>query len=411
MTKKERIILVLLASLNFTHMLDFMIMMPLANYLMPYFDISPKQFSFLLASYTLSAAVSGFIVAFFVDNYDRKKVLLFGYIGFLAGTIACGFAPGYVWLLSFRIFTGIFGGLIGAQVMAIVGDLFKYEKRGTATGAVMSSFAIATTIGVPFALYLSNIFSWHAPFLLTGFAGIVLIPLVIKHIPAMRDHLAFKNKEAHPMQALFHVVKNRTQVLTLIFSVLIMTGHFLIIPFANPFLEFNKGFSKDLTPLVYLVGGIVSFASAIMLGKLSDRIGKFQIFALSVILSCAVIWVITSLPDLAFSLVLCIFAFWFIVGTSRAVTAQAMITNVVTQEKRGSFMSFNSSMQQLGTGIASLIAGFIVIEDKSGKIQHYDKVGYLSIIVLLVSLLLGRYLFAGMDKKETHISKEEKLIV
>src|SRR6476620_10398560 len=100
MTWKERIILIILASINFTHILDFMIMMPLGNYLMPYFHISAKQFSFLVGAYTLSAAVSGFTAAFFVDKFDRKRVLLFGYIGFLLGTIACGFAPSYMLLLQ-----------------------------------------------------------------------------------------------------------------------------------------------------------------------------------------------------------------------------------------------------------------------------------------------------------------------
>src|SRR4030095_1115460 len=143
MKRKERIILLILAALNFTHILDFMIMMPLGNYLMPYFDIDTQQFSFLVAAYTVSAAVSGFAAAFFVDRYDRKKILLFGYSGFILGTIACGLAPGYEWLLTFRLITGVFGGLIGAQVLSIVSDIFTYERRGRAIGAIMSAFAVA----------------------------------------------------------------------------------------------------------------------------------------------------------------------------------------------------------------------------------------------------------------------------
>ena len=146
MTRKEKIILLLLASVNFTHILDFMIMMPLGNYLMPYFHISPKQFSFLVGSYPITAFVSGFSAAFFVDRFDRKKVLVFAFMGFLIGTLACGLAPSYGLLLAARILTGLFGGLIGAQVLSIVADLFGYERRGAATGAVMSSFAIASTI-------------------------------------------------------------------------------------------------------------------------------------------------------------------------------------------------------------------------------------------------------------------------
>jgi len=178
-----------------------------------------------------------------------------------------------------------------------------------------------------------------------------------------------------------------------------MMGHFLIIPFINPFMEFNKGYTKDQTPMIYLFGGMASFVSAIALGRFSDRIGKLKVFSWSVLFSLIMVWGITNMPLMPFSLVLVLFAIWFVLATGRAVTAQAMISNVVKPEQRGSFMSFNSSVQQLGTAIASFIAGFVVIKDSAGKLHRYEWVGYLSIIVLLLGLLLGRYLFAGMDKK------------
>ena len=399
MKGKERLIIFLLASINFTHILDFMIMMPLGNYLMPYFDISPRQFSFLVGAYTLSASVSGFAAAFFVDRYDRKKVLLFGYIGFLVGTLACGFAPTYVLLLFARLFAGVFGGLIAAQVLSIISDIFGYERRGAAMGAVMSSFAVASTIGVPFALYLANIFSWHAPFILVGLLGIGIVPLVVKFIPNITAHIQNKNEHAHRFQALLNVIENREQSAALLFSCLVMMGHFLIIPFINPFLEFNKGFSRNLTPMIYLFGGVASFFSAVVLGKFSDKAGKLKVFSYSVAFSFIMVWIITNMPVIPFSFVIVLFVMWFTVATSRAVTAQAMISNVVHADQRGSFMSFNSSVQQLGTAIASFIAGFVVIRDGSGKLHRYEWVGYISIVVLLLALLLGRWLFADMEKK------------
>jgi MFS transporter, DHA1 family, inner membrane transport protein len=207
MSRKERILLIILASINFTHILDFMIMMPLGNYLMPFFDITPKQFTLLVAAYTISAGFSGFIAAFFVDKYDRKKILLLGYSGFLLGTIACGFAPTYYTLLFSRVFAGIFGGLIGAQVLSIVADTFTYNRRGTAMGAVMSSFSIASTLGVPFSLYLANAISWHAPFLFIGFLGIVLIPLINKYVPQMNAHIDTSGEKTNKLEALTTVLK------------------------------------------------------------------------------------------------------------------------------------------------------------------------------------------------------------
>jgi predicted MFS family arabinose efflux permease len=364
MSKNEKVLLFLLAAINFTHILDFMIMMPLGNYLMPFFKITPQEFTMLVAAYTLSAGLSGFVAAFFVDGYDRKKILLVGYIGFLAGTVACGFAPSYGLLLGARVLAGVFGGLIGAQVLSIVSDVFAYERRGAAMGAVMSSFSIASTFGVPFALYLANIFSWHAPFLLVGFLGIVLIPLIIKYVPVMDEHILEKAEGANKFEVLKTVWQNPAQRLALLFSGLIMMGHFLIVPFINPYLEFNNGYSKTQTPMVYLVGVIV----------------------------------ITMLPPISFSIVLVLFALWFILATGRGVTAQALVSNVVDQQKRGSFMSFNSSMQQLGTAAASLIAGFIVISGSGGQIYRYNWLGYLSVAILIICALLGYRIFKSSEQ-------------
>ncbi len=402
MTKKERIVLFLLAGLNFTHILDFMIMMPLGNYLMPYFDISPQQFSFLVSAYSISAAVSGFVAAFVADRFDRKKILVFAFIGFLLGTIACGFAPTYHLLLASRILAGLFGGIIGAQVLSIVADIFSYERRGVAMGSVMSAFAVASILGVPFSLYLTNIFNkdWHIPFLLVGGLGIILVPLMIKFIPAMDKHIAVEKRKDPPIDILKKILNNPAQRSALIFSCLLMMGHFMIIPFINPYMEFNKGFSKDLTPMIYLVGGCASFIAAMFLGRIADRKGKLPVFSLSVFLSLFMVLLITRMPTVPFSVVLVFFAIWFVFSTGRAVTAQAMISEVVKPEQRGSFMSFNGCVQQLGTSIASIAAGLIVLKDKAGRIQRYEWLGYLSIVVLFTSLMLGRYIFKKIDKAD-----------
>ncbi|MBK8779143.1 MAG: MFS transporter [Saprospiraceae bacterium] len=397
MKSQERLIIFLLAAINFTHILDFMIMMPLGNYLMPYFNISPGKFSILVGAYTLTAAVSGFVAAFFVDNYDRKKILIYAFVGFLIGTLACGLAPSYSLLVLARILAGLFGGLIGAQVLAIISDIFGYERRGMAMGAVMSSFAIASTLGVPFALYLANAISWHAPFILVGVLGIGLIPLLVKYIPERKEHV--QDKGSSKLKILREVIHNPKQVWALIFSSSIMLGHFLIIPFVNPFLEFNMGFAKSLTPIVYLVGGISAFVASLVLGRMSDSKGKLIIFTYSVLASAVMVLVITNMPHVPFPVVLVFFGLWFTVATGRAVTAQAMLSNVPPPAQRGSFMSFNSSVQQIGTSIASFLSGLIVIQATDSKLLRYDWVGYVSVFVLIGSLMLARWLFKGLDEE------------
>jgi MFS transporter, DHA1 family, inner membrane transport protein len=323
MTNQERLLLFLLAALNFTHILDFMITMPLGNYLMPYFKISPQAFAALVSAYTISAAISGFASAFFVDNFDRKKILLVAYMGFLIGTLACGLAPTFVLLFIARVATGIFGGLIGAQVVSIVADTFSYERRGAAMGALMSAFSVASIMGVPFALYLANLTSWHAPFLLVGGLGFVLVPLLMRYLPTMTGHIHAQDIE-HPASKLAimtDVFKSKHSRDALIFSGLIMFGHFLIIPFINPFLEFNLGYSKTITPMVYLVGGAASFIAANLLGKLSDKYGKLTVFSLSVLLAMPLVGLITNLWYVPVGIVLVLFGTWFSASTGRAVTA------------------------------------------------------------------------------------------
>jgi MFS transporter, DHA1 family, inner membrane transport protein len=391
MTPKERIILILLAAINFTHIMDFMIMMPLGNYLMPYFNISSQQFSMLVAAYTFSAGASGFLAAFFVDRFDRKKVLLVGYIGFLVGTVCCALAPTYFILMSSRIFAGIFGGLIGAQVLSIVADLIPYERRGMAMGMIMAAFSVASVFGVPFGLFIASHLNWHAPFFFVAGLGSLLIPFIIRYLPKMDAHV-HSNTETRvtPVELIKEIGKDVNQRLALALSACLMMGHFMIIPFLNPFMEFNMGFSKeDQTPLIYMVGGALTLVSSPILGRLADKIGKHRLFVILVVLAVVPIALITDLPHIPFYLVLCITGFWFIVSSGRSIPAQAMISNVVPPERRGSFMSFNSSIQQIFVGIASVMAGMIVVKTPANRIEHYEITGYISIGIILFSIVIA----------------------
>ncbi|MBM3439982.1 MAG: MFS transporter [Bacteroidetes bacterium] len=399
MSRQERFLLFLLALLNFTHILDFMIMMPLGNYLMPFFGITPRSFTYLMSAYTISAAVTGFLSAFYVDRFDRKKVLIIAYAGFILGTIACGIAPGFGWLLLARIVAGMFGGLIGAQVLSIIADTFSYERRGMAMGSIMSAFAVASTLGVPFSLYLANLISWHAPFLFVGVCGLAILPLLYRFIPSMSGHIVEADAEGNRKWLLLkNIMLNSTQRNALIFSSVVMMGHFMIIPFVNPYMEFNNGVSRLLTPMIYLVGGIASFFASHLLGRLADRYGKLKVYTIAVFSALPLIFAITSIHCIPFAWMLVIFAAWFVSSSGRAVTAQAMVSHVVKPEQRGSFQSFNSSMQQLGTGLASLIAGWMVVRGENGKILHYEQVGWLSIALLLMSIFIARQVFKNFDQ-------------
>ncbi|HUQ65606.1 MAG TPA: MFS transporter [Flavitalea sp.] len=404
MSWKERMILIILASLNFTHILDFMIMMPLGNYLMPHFHITAQFFSWIVASYPITACVSGLIAAFYVDRFDRKRVLLFAYTGFLIGTFCCGIAPDQYFLMAARTLTGFFGGLIGAQVLSIIADTFPYEKRGRAMGSVFMAFSVASVFGVPFSLYLANRFSWHAPFIFIAIVGVPIIGLIIKFLPAMQSHIEDRENEngrykPEVVKILSEMFNNRSQLIALLMSGFLMMGHFLIIPFINPYMEFNMNFSKTSTPMIYMVGGLCALISSSVIGRLADKYGKFKVFSICLVLSVIPIFFITNMPLIPFYAVLSIFGFWFTFSTGRNIPAQAMISTVVNPAQRGQFMSFNSSFQQLYTGFASIIAGFIVTQDVHGRILNYNWVGYLSVTIVTGTLFLGRALSKRMQLK------------
>ena len=412
MESKEKIILLLLTLLNFTHIMDFMILMPLGNYLMPYFDISSQQFSMLVAAYTFSAGASGFLAAFFVDGFDRKKVLLFAYAGFLLGTFCCAISPAYEILLVSRIIAGLFGGLIGAQVLSIVADIVPYERRAAAMGMIMAAFSAASVFGVPFGLYIANLFNWHAPFFFVVILGVLLVPFLFKFLPKMDKHLLVENRQKiSPARLVGDIFRNSSQLYALALTAVLMMGHFMIIPFINPFMEFNMGFSKTQTPLIYMVGGALTMITSPLLGRLADRLGKYNLFIFLVLAAVPLIALITNLPAIPFYFVLCITGLWFIISAGRFIPAQAMVSNVVPTERRGSFMSFNSSVQQLFVGLASVLAGLIVVKMPDNRIEHYEITGYLSIAFILFSIFIATMLNKKLKENEAAISNKKELAV
>lgn len=398
MKRNEIILVSLLALLNFTHILDFMIMMPLGNILMPKWNLTTSQFSIIVSSYSLAAFASSFFAIFFADKFDRKKLLLTAYAGFLLGTLGCAFANGFFMMSLARVLTGIFGGLIGAQVLSIIGDVVPYERRGQAMGLLMGGFALASVIGVPFSLYLANTYDWYMPFYVVVSVGALLYPLLLKFIPKVDAHLAHLVPLKERINQFFQIFSNNTQVTALIFSFLMISGHFIIIPLINPYMVFNAGVAQENTPLIYLCGGICSMIAAQFAGKLADRFGKRQVFVVSAIISTFFVFAITNMTVLPLAWILIIFSLWFSTATGRTVPGQAMTTQAVNSQTRGSFMSLNSCVQSLGSGLATLMSGWITYSDQNFVIHHYNIIGYISITIILISIWVAYKLDQSITK-------------
>lgn len=391
MNTTERLLLVILASVNFTHIMDFMIMMPLGPQLMTLLQIDPQQFGIAVSAYAITAGISSFAAAFFVDRFDRKKVLLFAYTGFVIGTFSCAFAPNYIMLVAARILAGLFGGMIGAQVLAIVADTFGYERRAQAMGILMTSFSLASVAGVPAGLWLATKYSWHMPFLAIGALGVVVALLIALYIPPIDKHLGSGEGEpgGSPLQVLTNIFQTPNQMKALTLSIVLMLGHFAIIPFIAPSLVCNVGYSEQNIFLIYFVGGALTIFSAPLVGRLADRKGKYPVFVTFALLSLIPVWLITNLWPMPLWSILTISGLFFIFVNGRMIPMQAIVSGVVTPRQRGGFMSINSSVQQLATGMASMIGGAIVQKTAEGRIEHYAIVGYFSILLIAISVWLA----------------------
>lgn len=389
MNSKEKRLLFILAAVNFTHIMDFMIMMPLGPQLMNLLHIDPQQFGLAVSAYAITAGCSSFAAAFFVDRFDRKKVLLFAYVGFVAGTFSCAVAPNYELLVAARVLAGLFGGMIGAQVLAIVADTFEYERRARAMGILMTSFSLASVAGVPAGLWLAAKFSWHIPFVAIGSLGVVVAILIALFVPPVNKHLMEHQPFGNPVRVLTDIFQTPNQMKALSLSIVLMLGHFVIIPFIAPSLVGNAGYSEQNIFLIYLVGGALTIFTSPLVGKLADRRGKYPVFVVFALLSLIPVWLITNLWPMPLWVVLIISGLFFVVVNGRMVPMQAIVSGVVTPQQRGGFMSINSSMQQLSTGVAAMIGGAIVHKTAEGRIEHYALVGYFSIVLIAASIWLA----------------------
>jgi len=377
----------LLAFIKFTHIMDLMIIMPLGPQLERIWGISPQQFGMLVASYTFSAGGFGLIGAFFMDRFDRKYALLFLYAGFLIGTFACALSDSYATLLFSRCLTGAFGGLLGATVLAIVGDLTPLEKRSAAMGAIMAAFSAATVFGVPFGLYLASEYSWQAPFFFLAIVGLPILVLNVLMVPNVREHLKMKRKT--PVVIFKEMVSDRNQITAHIFIVLLMLGQFTIITFMAPYMVSNVGFTEGQLSYIYLIGGICTLFTAPIFGMLSDRYGPAKFFSVITALSLVPLWLLTNLPQVGIYYALAVTSLLFILITGRIIPAMTMITASVKAEQRGGFMSVNSAIQQLGAGISSYIAALIVFRSATGQLVDYDMVGYFAIVASCWAILVA----------------------
>ena len=387
-TSYQKFVIAILALIFFTVVLDFMVLSPLGNILMSTMNLSTQEFGSVVSAYAISACLSGFLAAGFADKYDRKKLLLFFYTGFVIGTLFCALADTYVTLLAARIFTGIFGGVIGSISMAIVTDLFVLEQRGKVMGLIQMSFAASQILGIPLGLWMATHWGWHSTFFALVILSLFIGIAVVFKLKPVTEHLKFRNNKS-PILHLWHTIKRKDYRTGFVAIMLLSMGGFMIAPFSSDFYVNNVKINIEDVPIIFMWSGIASVFIMPLIGRLSDRFDKLNLFVIGTVIACVMVIISTNLGPTPLWKVVIINILMFVGIMSRMVPSQALNSAVPEAEDRGAYMSVNSSLQQLAGGLGAIFAGFIVVKaDATSPLKHFDTLGYVMVVIMLLCIFL-----------------------
>ncbi len=380
---RERLLLWLLAAINFTHIVDFMVMMPLGPELTRLFHISDAQFGLLVSAYSLAAGVAGLLVSTVIDRFERKRALLLMYAGFALATLACGLATSYVALMGARVAAGVFGGVLGALVQTIVGDAVPFERRGQAMGLVMSAFSLSTVAGVPLSLWMASHWGWHWPFFAIAAVSAAVWLGAWRWVPPMRKHMTGVSAQP-PLAQLQRVlsVGNHWRAFTL--SVLMLAGSFAIIPYITIYTTTNVGLPAHQVPFIYLAGGVATLFTARFWGRMADRFGKVLVFRWVSVLAILPMMALTHLPAVPLPVLLVVTTAFFVFVSGRMVPGMALLTQTPEPALRGSFMSVNGAIQSAAMGVAAWVGGLLISRSPDGLVQGYGHAGWLALATTLL---------------------------
>ncbi|MGV3761293.1 MFS transporter [Parapedobacter sp.] len=394
LTRYQILVVVILAVTQFTVVLDFMIMSPLGDILMKSMHLIPSEFGLAVSAYAFSAGFSGFLTAGFSDKFDRKKLLLFFYVGFVFGTVLCGIAHTYWFLVAARVITGLFGGVIGSISMAIVADLFALQQRGRVLGFVQMAFGASQVLGIPIGLYIATNWGWEMPFLMVAALGVVMVGVIGFYLRPINEHLYVKSEKS-AFTHLWHTLARRDYRIGFAATALLSVGGFMMMPFGSAFAINNLHVTEHQLPLLFMVAGLSTLVIMPFIGRLSDRVDKYKLFVIaSLWLMAMCIWY-TNLSVVPLWIAIALNVLLMAGVTSRMIPSSALTSAVPELKDRGAFMSINASLQQLAGGIAAALAGKIVVQQTNfSPLEHYDTVGY----VVVAFSVLGLFFMYRVDR-------------
>jgi predicted MFS family arabinose efflux permease len=383
----QKFVVAVLAFLQFTIVLDFMLLSPLGAFVMPALHIGPSKFGLVVSVYAFSAGASGFLTAGFADRFDRKKLLMALYGGFVLGTLLCGLASTYPLLLAARMITGLFAGVVGSVSFAIVTDLFPLQMRGRVMGIIQTAFGASSVLGIPFALLLSTRWGWNAPFFMIVAACVPIGAVIQTKLHPVVAHLQL-HPDRSPLHHLLHTLGQPRYLQGFATTGLLSIGGFMLMPFVSAFNVYNIGITRDRLSLLYFITGLFSVVCGPLVGRASDSVGKFRVFAAGCAITIVMVLIYTHLGVTPLWALIIISIILNVGIFSRMIASQALISAVPSPPDRGSYMSISSSLQSIAGGVASAIAGLIVVQSPQGPLLHFEVLGYILVVTTLITLSL-----------------------
>ena len=391
LSRSEWGLILVLVAVQFTHMVDFVIIMPLGDRLIRELGITEGQFGWIVAAYAWAAGLASLLASAVMDRFDRRAVLLTMYAGFVVSTALCGLAWDYPTMLLARTLAGVFGGLAAVALITVIGDAFPPAKRGRAVGTVMSSFAVASIAGLPIGLILAARYGRGAPFLVLAGVSAAVWGWAFVRLPSLRGHL--RAERPSRLAEFAAVAREPAHLWAFAFSFFLVLGTFTVASFIGPVLMSHNGWAEDRLSWIYLAAGLCTLAGMTLIGRLADRLPRRPLFQVLGFAALVMAVVVTNLPPGPLWVAALVMSGFMVFAAGRMVPAQAIILGVARPENRGGFMSLNTSVQHLATGLAPAIASGVLHRDvPNGPLLGFPLVGLIAAAAAGVSLVLASFL-------------------
>ena len=351
------VILFALWLLVFSASSQIMIITPILPQIGDELGIGQAALGTLVSAYAIMVGFFAIAAGPVSDKIGRRRILLLG-TGVMTGALLLHhFVVGYYSFLAVRVAAGAAGGILSGSAVSYIGDFFPYNRRGWATGWVMSGMAFGQIAGIPIGVVLAGAYGFKAPFYLFAVAMAATFVLIWFRVPqpdVQRDEgpltVASAVRNYRAMLAKSEIAAAAVAYFTMFIGVSFYVVYLFV------WLEESFGASSIAIASLFVVGGIANVLTGPQAGKLSDRIGRKLIIILSCI-GLSIVMLLTTVLVREFWVAYVLYFATMVLVAMRLSPFSALLTALVSDERRGSLMSMTIALGQIGFAVGAAAAG------------------------------------------------------